>query len=80
MEACARRGLRAETVCECQWHPPIIDGKTHATEEKIMEREERFDEYERKENTARHVILSTTSIRLGAKIKNLKSARRCRRR
>src|SRR5882762_9185796 len=30
----------------------LLDGKTHATEEKIMEREEKIDAYEWKENTA----------------------------
>ena len=53
----------------------LSDGKTPASEEQIMEREEKIDEYDRKQNTARHVILSTTSIRLGAKVKNLKTAK-----
>jgi len=53
----------------------LSDGRTQAMEEQIMEREEKIDEYECKENTTRHIILSTTSIRLGAKIKNLISAK-----
>ena len=52
----------------------LSDGKTPAAEEKIMECEEKIDEYDRKENTAHHVILSTTSIRLGVKVKNLGTA------
>jgi hypothetical protein len=35
----------------------LSDGKTHSTEEQIMEREEKIDEYECKENTAQHIIL-----------------------
>jgi hypothetical protein len=53
----------------------LPDGKTHATEEQIMEREKKIDEYEQKKNAAQHIILSTTLICLGAKIKNLKSAK-----
>src|ERR1700677_450302 len=44
-------------------------------EDQIMDCEEKIDEYERKENTAQHVILLTTSICLGMKIKNLPSAK-----
>jgi hypothetical protein len=53
----------------------LSDGRTQATEEQIMECEEKIDEYECKENTVQHVILSTMSICLGVKIKNLKSAK-----
>ena len=53
----------------------LSDGKTPATEEQIMEREENIDEYDGKENTTRHVILSTTSIHLGVKVKNLGTAK-----
>ena len=50
----------------------LSDGKTPASVEKIMEHEEKIDKYDRKENTACHVILLTTLIHLGAKVKNLK--------
>jgi hypothetical protein len=54
--------------------PVISDGKTPA-EEQIEARETRIIDYEKREYLAQHVILSTTSIRLGAKIKDLKSAK-----
>ena len=53
----------------------LSDGKTPASEKQIMEHEEKMDEYNRKKNTTRHVILLTTSTRLGAKVKNLKSTK-----
>ena len=55
--------------------PVISDGKTPATEEQIEARETRIVDFEKREYLAQHVILSTTSIRLGAKIKDLKSAK-----
>ena len=51
------------------------DGKTLATEEQIEARETRIIDYEKREYLAQHVILSTTSTRLGAKIKDMKSAK-----
>lgn len=47
----------------------LSDGKTPVSEEKI-------DEYDRKENTVYHVILSTTSTWLGTKVKNLKTVKK----
>jgi gag-polypeptide of LTR copia-type len=55
--------------------PVISDGKTPATEEQIEARETRIIDYEKREYLAQHVILSTTSTRVGAKIKDLKSAK-----
>jgi hypothetical protein len=55
--------------------PVISDGKTPATEEQIEAREMRIVDFEKREYLAQHVILSTTSIRLGAKIKDLKTAK-----
>src|SRR5271168_5666090 len=49
----------------------LADGKTPASEEQIEQRETKIQEYERHEYLAQHVILSTTSTRLGSKIKNL---------
>jgi hypothetical protein len=51
------------------------DGKTPATEEQIEARDAKIDEYEKKEFLAQHIIMSTTSPRLGVKIKNLKTAK-----
>ena len=53
----------------------LSDGKTPAIKEQIMEHEEKIDKYDRKENTAHHVILLTTSIHLGMKVKNLGTAK-----
>jgi predicted metal-dependent hydrolase len=53
--------------------PVIADGKTPATEEQIEAKEAKIQEYERKEYLAQHVILSTTSTRIGSKIKNMTS-------
>ena len=56
--------------------PVLADGKTAATENQIEARgDAKIEEYEKKQYLAQHVILSTTSIRLGAKIKNLKTAK-----
>ena len=54
--------------------PVVSDGKTPATEEQIEARETRIIDYEKRECLAQHVILLTTSTRLGAKIKDLKTA------
>jgi len=50
--------------------PVLSDGKTPATEEQIEAREMRIIDFDKREYLAQHVILSTTSIRLGAKIKD----------
>src|SRR6202040_1116778 len=54
--------------------PVTLDGKTPATEEQIEARETRIIDYEKREYLAQHVILSTTLTRLGAKIKDIKTA------
>jgi len=54
--------------------PVLSDGKTPATEEQIEARETRIIEFDKREYLAQHVILSTTSTRLGAKIKDMKTA------
>ena len=51
--------------------PTLSDGKTKATEEQIETREARIIDYEKHEFLAQHIILSTTSTRIGAVIKNL---------
>jgi gag-polypeptide of LTR copia-type/GAG-pre-integrase domain len=53
----------------------LADGKTPATEEQLESKDAKIQEYDRREYHAQHVILSTTSTRLGNKIKNLKTAK-----
>ena len=54
--------------------PVLSNGKTPATEEQLEAKEIRMIEFEKKEYLAQHIILSTTSIHLGAKIKDLDMA------
>ena len=51
--------------------PVLADGKTLATEDQIEAKESKIVEFEKREYFARHILLSTTSTRLGAKIKDL---------
>jgi hypothetical protein len=53
----------------------LPDGKTPATEDQIESKETKIAEYDKKECLAQHIILSTTSTRLGVKIKSLKTAK-----
>src|ERR1700733_7614320 len=53
----------------------LSDGATPATEDQVETRESKVEEYERKQYLAQHIILSTTSTRIGAKIKNLSTAK-----
>ena len=53
--------------------PVLLDGKTPATEEQVEHKETKIMDYDKREYLVQHVILSTTSTHLGAKIKNLKS-------
>lgn len=53
----------------------LADGKTPATEEQIDARERRIEDFERASSLAKHVILSTTSSRLGMKLKGHKTAK-----
>jgi hypothetical protein len=53
----------------------LADGKTPATEDQIESKEVKIADFDKKEYLAQHVILSTTSTRLGVKIKGLKSAK-----
>ena len=55
--------------------PITLDGKTPATEEQIEAQERRIIDYEKRKYLMQHVILSTTLTRLGAKIKDLKTAK-----
>ena len=49
--------------------PVLSHGKTLATKEQLEAKEIRMIEFEKKEYLAQHIILSTTSIHLGVKIK-----------
>ena len=53
----------------------LPDGKMKATDEQIEAKEMHIMEYEKCEYLAQHVILSTTSPRIGSIIKNLKTAK-----
>jgi len=55
--------------------PVLADGTTHATEEQIESKESKIADYDKKEYLAQHIILSTTSTRLGVQIKNMTSAK-----
>ena len=55
--------------------PVLEDKKTMATEEQLELKEAKMIEFEKKEYLAQHIILSTMSVRLGAKIKDLDSAK-----
>ena len=52
----------------------LADLKTHATDDQIEAKESKIIEFEKREYLAQHIILSTTSTRLGAKIKDMSSA------
>ena len=52
----------------------LADLKTPATDEQIEAKESRIIEFEKREYLAQHILLSTTSTRLGAKIKDMTSA------
>jgi len=53
----------------------LSDLKTPAMEEQIESKEMKLADFEKKEYLAQHIILSTTSVRLGSKIKDLMSAK-----
>ena len=53
--------------------PVLPDGKTEAMEEQIEAQEIRIMDFEKKEYLTQHIILSTTSTRLG--IKELKTSK-----
>jgi hypothetical protein len=55
--------------------PVLADGKTPASEDQIESKETKIADFDKKEYLAQHVVLSTTSTRLGVKIKSLKSAK-----
>ena len=52
----------------------LADLKTPATEEQVEQKESKIAKYKKREYLAQHIILSTTSTCLGAKIKDLTSA------
>jgi hypothetical protein len=53
----------------------LADGRTPAAEDHIGARETRVNDFDKCEYLAQHIILSTTSMQLSAKIKDLKSAK-----
>jgi len=52
----------------------LADGTTHAMDDQIEAKESKIIEFEKREYLAQHIILSSTSTRLGAKIKDLMTA------
>jgi len=52
----------------------LSDSKTPATEEQIEAKESKIIEFEKREYLARHILMSTTSIRLATRIKGLLTA------
>ena len=52
----------------------LADETTPATDDQIDAKESKIIEFEKREYLAQHILLSTTSTRLGAKIKDLKTA------
>ena len=54
--------------------PVLSDGKTAATEDQIEAKETKIIEFEKREYLAHHILLSTTSIHLTSKIKDLPTA------
>src|SRR5271168_785894 len=54
--------------------PMLPDGKTPATEDQVEAKESRIIEFEKREYLAKHILLSTTSRRLGSKLKDLPTA------
>src|SRR5882762_2129754 len=52
----------------------LADGNTPATDEQIEAKESKIIEFEKRGYLAQHILLSTTSPRLGAKIKDLATA------
>src|ERR1700678_3260913 len=57
-----------------QGKPMLSDGKTLATEDQIDTKESRIVDFKKREYLSKHILLSTTSTRLGAKIKDLLTA------
>ena len=54
--------------------PMLTDGKMRAMEEQLEAKESKIIEFEKREYLSWHIILSTTSTRLGSKIKTLATA------
>ena len=54
--------------------PMLADGKTKATEDQIESKESKILEFEKRENLACHILMSTTSLCLSMKIKSLLTA------
>src|ERR1700678_2515605 len=57
-----------------QGKPMLSDGKMPATEDQIDAKESRIVDFEKREYLSKHILLSTTSTCLGAKIKDLSTA------
>ena len=74
METCRRKNHCTLLYKILNGEYVLADLKTPATEEQVEQKESKIAEYEKREYLAQHIILSTTSTHLGAKIKDLTSA------
>ena len=55
--------------------PVLTDGITQASNDQVELKESKIADYEKKEYLVQHVILSTTSMWLGIKLKSLKTVK-----
>ena len=55
--------------------PVLADGITQASNDQVESKESKIADYDKGEYLAQHVILSTTSMWLGIKLKSLKTAK-----
>ena len=55
--------------------PVLTDGITQASDDQVESKESKIADYNKREYLAQHVILSTTSLWLGIKLKSLKTAK-----
>ena len=57
--------------------PVLADGITQASDDQVESKESKIADYNKKDYLAQHIILSTTSMQLGIKLKSLKPQRKC---
>ena len=74
METHARDCHCTCTVYCCQWNTCVIRQKDSGYRESNWSKETKIIEFEKREYLARHILLSTTSIHLASKIKDLPTA------
>ena len=55
--------------------PVLADGITQASNDQVESKESKIADYNKKDYLAQHIILSTTSMQLGIKLKSLKTTK-----